>query len=129
MSKVTAPTPVADPTGMPAAGEGVPLTPGEVVARGMADGGRRIRRYEIDFDTGESRIVYAQPDVGGLSELARDILEALGETPDDWVESEEVCRRIGGGVTAGRSYYRAVAELKGLGRVESNTQRGIRLKS
>lgn len=110
-------------------GEAVPLSPGEVARRGMADDNGRIRRFEIDFDTGEVRLVYAMPDAGGLSEMARDILAALGETPDDWVIGEEVCRRVGGGVTVDRSFYRAVAELRDSGRVESNTRRGIRLKS
>jgi hypothetical protein len=66
---------------------------------------------------------------GPLSDLAREILDALGQTPDDWNFGEEVCRRIGGGTTIGRSFYRAVAELKAAGRIESNPRKGLRLKS
>ena len=129
MSKA-APIPVQDYAGAgPAAGDGVPLTPAEVIRRGMEDGGRRIKRYEVDFDSGECRIVYAMDTAAQLSDLARDILEAIGETPDSWVSGEEVCRRVGDGVTIGRTYYRAVAELRDSGRVETNTKLGIRLKS
>lgn len=63
-----------------------------------------------------------------LSDLAREILDALGQTPDEWAFGEEVCRRIGGEATTNRSYYRAVDELKEAGLVESNNRRGIRLK-
>ena len=63
MSKATATPPAADATGTgPAAGDGAPLTPGEVVARGMADGGRRIRRYTVDFESGEVSITYYPPE-------------------------------------------------------------------
>lgn len=78
MSKVTAPSPVADPTGVPAAGEGVPLSSAEVFARGMEDNGRRVRRYEVDFETGEVRITYypLECERGGLRGRILDALRA-----------------------------------------------------
>jgi hypothetical protein len=52
-------SPAVDNAGaVPAAGEVSPVSPGEIVARGMADGGRRIKRYTVDFESGEVAITY-----------------------------------------------------------------------
>jgi len=67
------------------------------------------------------------PDAPPLSEYAREILDALGETPDEWVLGDEVCRRIGGHATTDRTFYRATAELKTAGMVDSVPRRGFRL--
>lgn len=64
-------------------GEDTPLTPGEIVARGMADGGRRIRRYTVDFESGEVAITYYPAECETeRADLRARIIRALRDSPD-----------------------------------------------
>ncbi len=80
MSKVTAPTPVADPTGVPAAGEGVPITADELVRRGMTMGGRSVAKVTVDFATGQVTCEL-EPETDHRADLRHRILRALRESP------------------------------------------------
>ena len=63
-------------------GEAAPIAPGEVIRRGMEDGGRRVRSYAVDFETGEVRITYYPAECETeRADLRARILKKLRESP------------------------------------------------
>lgn len=78
----------AEPPGLSAS---VPLSPAEVIRRGMVEGGKRVRRYSVDFDTGEVSLTFDTAAGANdearrqLSQTARDILEVLEDRNGEWV--------------------------------------------
>lgn len=117
-----------------------PVTPEEIVRRGMTAGGKRLIEFAVDLATGRVSFTYDTADRGQssaastpplppLSELAREILQVLEESPGEWLKGPEIAARISDDVdAAGGTFQRAAAELRRADLIESQTRNGYKLK-
>lgn len=114
-----------------------PIPVEEIVRRGVTAGGRRLLELTVDLSTGRMSFTYDTaargtpavfpPPLPPLSDLAKEILQVLEESPDEWLKGPEVAARISDDVDAGGgSFQRAMAELRKAGLIESQTRNGYK---
>lgn len=133
---ITSDTPAA-PIDRPLSGD-EPIPIEEIIRRGVTAGGKRLLELTVDLTTGRLSCVYdltarapsaaSPPPVPPLSDLAKEILQVLEESPGEWLKGPEIASRISDDVdAAGGSFQRAAAELRKAGLIESQTRNGYKL--
>ena len=94
----------------------------------LPNGEQRWREYEVTvwmarLGLGRHQAEQEDVDIGSLSELGQEILQALTELPDGWHPSRDVAAKVGGDVdTSAGSWGRAIRELRKSGLIASGTR-------
>lgn len=112
-----------------------PITPDELVRRGMVVGGRQVRRYSQDFVTGEATFAYdptgwvqhededdTEPP---LSNVEQGIVDVLRRNAGRRMQANEIAPLVGEDEDPyGGTFKRAVSRLKLLDLIEGGKKEG-----